>query len=150
SNNYPSSCAKLTIFLLRIAASLATMKARKADSQTGTSCPVPDLWRGLGREMRTHHGTAPHPAASCPTLDCIGLTVPNGTSGPQWSAAVVMERYSGSDRYGGAAAHFSGRGSATATAAAGECICAEPTEGGREEQRRSKPQESGEGSEPKE
>jgi hypothetical protein len=42
------------------------------------------------------------------------------------------------------------RGSARATAGARECICTNPIEAGREAQRRSKQQDSGAGSEPKE
>jgi hypothetical protein len=39
-------------------------EGQQADSPTSTGCPLPDLWRGAGREVRTHHGTAPDRAAS--------------------------------------------------------------------------------------
>jgi hypothetical protein len=39
-------------------------EGQEAYSQTGTGCPLPDLWRGARREVRTQHGPAPYRAAS--------------------------------------------------------------------------------------
>jgi hypothetical protein len=39
-------------------------EGQEAYSQTGTSCSLPYLWRGTGRKVRTHDGTAPHRASS--------------------------------------------------------------------------------------
>jgi hypothetical protein len=39
-------------------------EGQEADSQRGTGCPLSDLWRGAGREVRTRHRTAPDRAAS--------------------------------------------------------------------------------------
>ena len=46
---------------------------QEAYSQTGTGCPLSDLWRGAGREMRTQYGTAPNRPASGSTIACSGL-----------------------------------------------------------------------------
>jgi hypothetical protein len=39
-------------------------EGQDAYSQTGSSCSLPDLWRGAGRTMQTHHGTPTYTAAS--------------------------------------------------------------------------------------
>jgi hypothetical protein len=39
-------------------------EGQEAYSQTGTGYPLPDLWRGAGREVRTQHGPAPYRTAS--------------------------------------------------------------------------------------
>ena len=62
--NYRVYCTELTIFLVRIEALFDSYEAQEAYSQTGASCPLPDLWRGVRREVRTQSGTAPYRAAS--------------------------------------------------------------------------------------
>ncbi len=39
-------------------------EGQEAYHQKGTGDPLPDLWCGAGREVRTQHGTAPYRAAS--------------------------------------------------------------------------------------
>jgi hypothetical protein len=46
-------CAKLTMSIFRIAVIINSHEGQEARSQTGTCCPLPDLWRGAGREVRT-------------------------------------------------------------------------------------------------
>jgi len=41
-----------------------THEGQDAYLKTGTGCPLPDLWGGAGREVRTQHGTAPYRASS--------------------------------------------------------------------------------------
>ena len=50
-------------------------EGQEAYSQTDTSCSLPDLWRGTGGKVPTHHGTAPHRTSSRPALDCRGLSI---------------------------------------------------------------------------
>jgi hypothetical protein len=57
-DNYPSSCAKLTVF----SADCGIIKqpwAQEAYSQQGTGGPLPDQWCEAGREVRTQHENSP-------------------------------------------------------------------------------------------
>ena len=39
-------------------------EGQEAYSQRGKGCPLPHVWRGTGREVRTQLGTGPYGAAS--------------------------------------------------------------------------------------
>jgi hypothetical protein len=41
----------LTIFLCADCRTIRSHEGQEADSQTGTGCPLPDLWRGAGQEV---------------------------------------------------------------------------------------------------
>jgi hypothetical protein len=71
----PSFRAKLTILAYADYRIINTHEGQEAYSQRDSSCPLPDLWCCSGREVRTHHGTAPYRAASGPTIACSGLIV---------------------------------------------------------------------------
>ena len=68
-------CTKLNIVSCADCLIIDSHEGQKAYSQTGTNCPLPDLWCEVGREMRTQHGTRPDTATSRPTPACSGLNV---------------------------------------------------------------------------
>jgi hypothetical protein len=64
SLNIRVHCAKLNIFSCADCRIIGSHEGQEAYSQTDTSCPLPDVWREAGREMRTQHGTPPDTTAS--------------------------------------------------------------------------------------
>jgi hypothetical protein len=73
-DNYSELLSKIDRFSSTDCRIIDNREVQEAYSQTGTGYPVPDLWRGAEREVRTQHRTVPHRAASGPTLDCSGLS----------------------------------------------------------------------------
>jgi hypothetical protein len=71
--NYQSSVCKIEHFSGADCDMIDNHEGQEAYSQTGSRGSLPDLWRGAGRKMRTHHGTPPYTAASRPTVACSGL-----------------------------------------------------------------------------
>ncbi len=60
---YLGSLCKIEHFPCADCRIMDSHEGQDAYSQRGTSCLLPDLRRGAGRQMRTHHGTPPYTAA---------------------------------------------------------------------------------------
>jgi hypothetical protein len=73
-------CTRLTIFLALIGASSAR-EARKANSQTGTDCPLLDLWRGAGPGPQLRH-RRPSARALSLRVSCLMHPMPSRHASP--------------------------------------------------------------------
>ena len=63
-DNYPRFLCKIDHFSSSDFRIINNHEGQEVYSQKGAGHPLPDLWRGAGREVQTQYGTAPNDAAS--------------------------------------------------------------------------------------